>query len=98
MNTGRSPDKLKILMPTLKQFVLSHSIDRKPGTQHFYSHVEKIMRDNWPEIDSRPVTADDVLTFGQKVQHYSSSYWNSFVCVIRFIAPEHGKLLKRRKI
>lgn len=77
----------------------THSIGRKPTTQHFNDEIAEIVRDNWTDlkVPVLSITASDVLTFAEKVAHYCPSRWNALVSLVRSVTP-HGDLLKRKKL
>lgn len=83
----------------LSQWLLRHSVGRKPRTQHFNREIAKAVRKHWPDPDKvcSQISSGDVLAFGQAVAHYSASRWNAMVSAIRFITPE-GMALDYRAV
>jgi len=75
-------------------------IGKKPTTTRFYNFVAVKIKNHWPNTKQpvSSITAMDILDFAKHVAHLSPSYWNSCVAALRFIAPQHTRVIKRRAI
>lgn len=74
-------------------------IGKKPGTVHYHEECEKIIRDNWPDLQMPvdQVTDAQCIEFAKRIEHYSAPRYNGTVNYLRKIIP-CAVIVPRRRV
>jgi integrase len=84
----------------LSQWLVVHTLGRKPRTQQFNKEIVEIIRRQWPgplNAGTGTITTDQVMVFAGAVSRYCPSRWNALVSALQFITPK-AAVLERREL
>ena len=77
------------------------SLGKSPKSQETILCSYNIILRHWttdPDLPVSQIQTGHVLNFAEKISDYGDTYWNNSISALRYICPQHGKLLKRRKV
>jgi integrase len=89
------------LREAVQTWIDFHTPGARPATVRYHRELQKIILDQWPGDPDAPLAtlvATTVAEFALRIAHYSAPRFNALVSIVRAVAGDSARQLRRRPV